>query len=49
MAFTGLWEGLKWLDGAVLRASTIVPNANALMEERHGRMPVIFELDDWPT
>jgi putative SOS response-associated peptidase YedK len=25
MAFAGLWEGFKWIDGTVLRTFSIIP------------------------
>jgi putative SOS response-associated peptidase YedK len=48
MAFAGLWEGFKWIDGTVLRTFTIITtSANAMMAELHDRMPVILEPQDW--
>jgi putative SOS response-associated peptidase YedK len=50
MAFAGLWEGLKWPDGTVLRTFTIITtNANETDGELHNRMPVIVEPQNWPA
>ena len=48
MAFAGLWERFKRPDGTLIRTFTIITAiANALMAERHDRMPVILEPQDW--
>jgi putative SOS response-associated peptidase YedK len=50
MAFAGLWEGVKWPVGAVLRTFPIITtNTNATVGELHDRMPVILEPQDWQT
>ena len=44
MAFAGLWEGFRWPDGTVERTLTIITtNANAIVCELHGGMPVILD------
>ena len=49
MAFAGLWEGYRWLDGTVLRTFAIITTgANADMTGLHNRMPVILDQADWP-
>jgi putative SOS response-associated peptidase YedK len=50
MAFAGLWERFRWPDDAVERTFTIITtNANTVVGELHDRMPVVLELQDWPT
>jgi putative SOS response-associated peptidase YedK len=50
MAFAGLWEGYRWLDGTVLRTFAIITtNANADMIGLHDRTPVILDQADWPA
>jgi putative SOS response-associated peptidase YedK len=50
MAFAGLWEGYRWLDGTVLRTFAIITtNANADMTGLHDRMPLILDQADWPA
>jgi putative SOS response-associated peptidase YedK len=47
MAFAGWWEKFRWSDGTVLQTFTIITtDANAMMAELHGRMPVILESED---
>jgi hypothetical protein len=44
------WEGFKWPDGMVTRTFAIITaEANEMIVKLHNRMPVILELDDWPT
>lgn len=48
MAFAGLWERWKSLEGEVVRSCTIVTtDANQKVAELHDRMPVILGADDW--
>ena len=50
MAFAGLWEGYRWLDGTVLRTFAIITTcANADMTGLHDRMLVILDQPDWPA
>jgi putative SOS response-associated peptidase YedK len=50
IAFAGLWEGWKSLDGETLRTFTILTTgANDDMAMLHSRMPVILEQQDWAT
>jgi putative SOS response-associated peptidase YedK len=47
MAFAGLSEMFRWSVGTVLRTFIIITtNANPMMAELHGRMPVILESED---
>lgn len=48
MAFTGLWEQWRSLEGKELEScSIIVTDANEIMRPIHDRMPVILAPDDW--
>jgi putative SOS response-associated peptidase YedK len=48
LAFAGLWEGWRSLEGQVLRTFAILTTvANAEMREVHDRMPVVLEPDAW--
>lgn len=50
LAFAGLWEGWKSLEGDILRTFTILTTAaNAEMRAIHDRMPVILEPQAWAT
>jgi putative SOS response-associated peptidase YedK len=50
LAFAGLWDGWRGLDGTVLRTFAIITTpANAIMATLHDRMPAILEPEDWPA
>ena len=50
MAFAGLWEGFRWLDGANTRTFTIAAtNASADVAKLNDRMPVTLEPAEWPS
>jgi putative SOS response-associated peptidase YedK len=50
MAFARLREGFRWPDGTVTRTFPVITiNANASVAELRDRVPVILELEDWPT
>ena len=50
LAFAGIWEGWRALDGEVMRTFAILTtSANATMSVLHERMPVILEAPDWPA
>jgi putative SOS response-associated peptidase YedK len=48
-AFAGLWEGVRWPNGEILRTFAILttePNAEA--RQVHNRMPLVLTGADWP-
>lgn len=50
MAFAGLWETWKPLEGEPIESCCIITtSANALMEPIHGRMPAILDQEQWET
>ena len=49
LAFAGLWEGWRSLDGEGIRTFAILTTAaNATMAQLHERMPVVLEPETWP-
>ena len=50
LAFAGIWEDWRGLDGETLRSFAILTtSANATMHTLHDRMPVILEEEHWPV
>lgn len=50
LAFAGLWEGWRALDGETVRTFAILTTAaNATMAALHERMPVVLDQEDWPV
>lgn len=48
LALAGIWEGIRWPDGAVTRTFAIVTtNASQEIAGLHNRMPVILDESDW--
>ena len=48
LAFAGLWETWKSVDGEIVESCCIITTAaNSLMEPLHDRMPVILNPDQW--